>query len=204
MNENQTSKRMKRIFLFTISWGLFIAVFFLMRENLLIPLVTEYESIFITGSVQKEQVLQTANRPGENLQQGMQYGVIQCNQKALYAPLYYGDSEEILEKGAGTYMGYALPGEGKTILSGAHDSTYYGALEQIEPGDMIEINTYWGNYQYQVKKCKVAEVSEEDAYAQEDGELLILYTCYPVGKDSQQRTKRLYVYAERIETADES
>ena len=39
--------------------------------------------------------------------------------------VYYGDSETEFSKGAGTYKGAKIPGEGGTILMGGHTGTYF-------------------------------------------------------------------------------
>lgn len=130
---------------------------------------------------------------------GTQYGAISCEGMDWRVPLYYGDSEEILELGAGTYTGYSLPGEGKRILLGAHDTTYFSVLDQIETGDILVIDTVYGCYRYRVSYTAVADVSE--ALPEETGnagEELILYTCYPLGETKSVRTERYLVYAEEL------
>ena len=39
--------------------------------------------------------------------------------------MYWGDSKTQLSKGAGTYTGAHIPGEGGTILAGAHTNSYF-------------------------------------------------------------------------------
>lgn len=135
----------------------------------------------------------------EALVVGTQYGAISCEGMDWRVPLYYGDSEEILELGAGTYTGYSLPGEGKRILLGAHDTTYFSVLDQFEAGDVLVIDTVYGSYRYRVSCTAIADVSE--ALPEETGnagEELILYTCYPMGETKEVRTERYLVYAEKL------
>lgn len=129
---------------------------------------------------------------------GIQYGEIQCSACGLRTPLYYGDSEEILEKGAGTYSGGALPWAKGTVLVSSHDSGYFAPLEKIEKGDKISVDTVYGSYEYEVTGKKIADVLDTSAYPlKEDGYELILYTCYPFGDTDELRNQRLFIYAEK-------
>lgn len=130
---------------------------------------------------------------------GDQYGELACEQISLQAPLYYGDSDEILKKGAGTYAGGYLPGMGGTILVGAHDATFFAPLEDIKEKDVISLTTAYGKFQYSVTKTQAADLMDATAYKiTDDGERLILYTCYPFGEEGQVRDQRYYVYADKI------
>lgn len=129
---------------------------------------------------------------------GTQYGTIVCTEIGLNAPLYYGDSEEILEKGAGQYSLSAMPGEGETILIGAHDMTFFKPLEKIEKNQTIEIRTSYGLYKYKVKEAKVMETTDPNLYRQEGKETLTLYTCYPFGLLLGDRNQRFVVYCDKI------
>ena len=143
------------------------------------------------GSVSQEEI--------PMLLSGEQYGELSCEKAGLQAPLYYGDTDEILEKGAGTYAGSYLPGMGGTILIGAHDATFFAPLEKIGKDDVISLTTSYGKYQYNVTGTQTADLMDASAYQiTGDGEKLILYTCYPFGAEGQIRNQRFYVYAEKI------
>ncbi len=130
---------------------------------------------------------------------GDQYGELSCQRLNLQAPLYYGDSDEILEKGAGTYAGGYLPGMGGTILIGAHDATFFGPLETIQEGDEISLGTSYGQFTYCVTGTKVSDLMDTSAYQITNGaEQLILYTCYPFGEEDTVRNRRFFVYAEKV------
>lgn len=98
-------------------------------------------------------------QPGR-LTVGTQYGELFCERIDWRVPLYYGDSEELLTLGAGTYTGFGIPGEGKRILVGAHDTTFFSALGQLETGDFIELDTIYGSFKYRVTHTDIADVSE--------------------------------------------
>ena len=130
---------------------------------------------------------------------GAHYGNIRCGRIDLNVPLYYGDSDAILEKGVGQYIAGGLPGEGKPILVGGHDTVYFAPLEYIEVGDSVQIDTNYGNFQYEVTNTKIAEADDISAYPLTgDKEQLILYTCYPFQDLLGSRSQRYFVYCDRI------
>lgn len=126
---------------------------------------------------------------------GTQYGELYCEKLDGKIPLYYGDGEELLELGAGTYTGYGIPGEGQRVLIGAHDTTYFAGLDKLEAGDRITLATVYGSYTYQVTETRIADVAAPLPEASEEGaQELILYTCYPLGEADSLRTERYLVY----------
>lgn len=151
------------------------------------------------------------------------YGVIKCKKINLNAPLYMGDSDYVLSgrikhkvendyeedfsgelnedfKGAaGTYLGSSIPGDGKTILAGAHDTTYFAPLEKVKKGMVMDVTTTYAQYKYKVKDIKIFDEGEYDkAYdLQADKETLVLYTCYPFGKLNGDKSKRMFVYLDK-------
>jgi sortase A len=126
------------------------------------------------------------------------YGNISCERIKLEAPIFYGDSDAVLQNGVGHYAGSGLPGEGKPILIGGHDSTYFSPLEQIKEGDIVHITTNYGQFEYKVTEIKVADAADTTAYdLSQSKEQLILYTCYPFGKLTGNRNDRYYVYCDQ-------
>lgn len=124
-----------------------------------------------------------------------QYGTISCEAINLTAPLYYGDNSYALQNGAGQYAKSSFPGEGRPILIGGHDGTFFAPLQKIKKGDVIRLETTLGDYEYEVTGMKVADKADTDAYdLTQDKEQLILYTCYPFGKLIGNRDKRYFVY----------
>lgn len=130
---------------------------------------------------------------------GTQYGEIICEAVNLSAPLYFGDGEEELKKGAGQYIESAMPGGAGTILIGGHDSTYFAPLEQMKVGERIQIRTNNKTYHYLVSDIKIADADDSSAYElKKTGEKLILYTCYPFGEISSKREKRYFIYCDSM------
>lgn len=130
---------------------------------------------------------------------GTQYGTITCDNIAMSAPLYYGDSDEVLLKGVGQYPNEVIPGQGKPLLLSGHDATFFAPLEKIKMGDIITITAFEINYYYKVTSKITTLVTDSTAYdLDQDTEQLILYTCYPFGQLIGDRDKRFFAYCERI------
>lgn len=131
-------------------------------------------------------------------EQGDELGRISIEGTQVDCALYYGDSTAEFDKGAGLYTGTGIPGEGRTIISGAHTNTYYRDLESVEEGDEILISTRYGDYKYQVTGMQVSTDSDPTAYDLDaDHENLVLYTCYPFGS-TQYTEQRYFVYADLV------
>lgn len=133
---------------------------------------------------------------------GTRYGNLTCERIDLDAPVYWGDTNDILKVGVGHFMGSFLPGFNKSILLSAHNTTYFKPLQNIEVGDIITYNTNYGEYKYKVSEFEVVEASELNAKRNEllsyDKEQLMMYTCYPFKTLVGTKTQRLFIYADKI------
>ncbi len=106
-------------------------------------------------------------------------------------PVYFGDSNEILHKGAGMWIGSRFCGQNGKIVVSAHVTTDFYELEDTPVGATVTMNTVYGDYTYKVREKKVFSASEKELVYPEDGkEVLFMYTCYPrsvgVGYTSQR------------------
>ena len=117
---------------------------------------------------------------------------------AVDCEVYYGDSETQFSKGAGVSMGSCIPGEGSTVMIGAHTGTYFRDLESVEEGADITIVTDYGEYHYTVARCAVVEETDTTAYDLDaEEENIILFTCYPFGILTRT-TQRYLVYGDFV------
>ena len=127
------------------------------------------------------------------------YGTISCERIALSAPLYYGDSDEVLQNGVGQYPNNTLPGMGNPMLISGHDATYFEPLANVKIGDIITIVADYGTFRYSVTSKKVMDKSDQSAYnLLQNKEQLILYTCYPFGQLVGERDNRFFVYCDPV------
>ncbi len=131
---------------------------------------------------------------------GEQYGYLINESLDIEAPVYMGDRNELLESGAGTYIGGSIPGMGGTILIGAHDTTYFEALQDVKKNDLFIIVTTYAAFEYQVSDIKICEKDEYDTAYNLDSkkEKLVLYTCYPFGTLNGTKTQRMFVTLDKV------
>lgn len=106
------------------------------------------------------------------------------------------DSSRTLAFGPGFSPRSTLPGRGgKTVIS-AHRDTHFAALENIVPGDLIEIETIEGRQLlYQVQTRQIVDM--HDMWVTEDNgqDELTLVTCWPFDALVPRGPDRLIVSA---------
>ncbi len=107
------------------------------------------------------------------------YGEISIPDVDILCPLIYGDDDEILDRGAGQYIGSTIIGYPGTTLACAHINRHFKTLHLVKPGNMIQVRTEYGVYNYEVKYVGVHSEKDKSVYdlSRED-ENLVLYTCY--------------------------
>lgn len=130
---------------------------------------------------------------------GRQYGRIICESIDMDLPLYFGDNDEVLDLGPGTYPGSWIPGCGRTTLVAGHNQTHFSILEGIEVGDEIQVNTDYGDFVYVVTEYRVIEETDIAACRlEQEKDQLIMYTCYPFYQITGRRDHRFFVYADKV------
>lgn len=135
-------------------------------------------------------------------EQGTHFAQLSCESIGLDAPVFWGDTNEILRAGVGQFMGSFLPGFDRSILLSAHNTTFFKPLKLINEGDVVTLRTNYGAFSYEVKKVEVIPASEAkqmlDDMLSYDEEKLIMYTCYPFETLVGTKTDRLFVFADKI------
>lgn len=111
---------------------------------------------------------------------GDQYAQITVEGTDIDAPVYWGDTDALLNAGIGTYAKGSKPGFGGTIMLAGHTGTWFYDMESVELGAIITVETHYGTYTYEVVDMAVKNHQDSSAYdfSRED-ENIILYTCYP-------------------------
>lgn len=111
--------------------------------------------------------------------------------------LFSGVDRSTLRKGPGHMPWTPLPGQpGNSVLSG-HRTTYgrpFFDLDQLEPGDLIEVETAIGTHVYEVREMLVVLPTDVWVTESRSGGWLTLTTCNP--KFSAR--ERLIVWAEMV------
>lgn len=182
-----------------------IAFVFAFAQGFIESELGKWNSVFLLGAPEYAYAAEAEDREGlagdfwQCPLQGEQYGEILCEDIGLRVPLYYGDTDDVLEQGAGIYAGESLPGKGGRILVSGHDTTTFAPLESAQKGMAIQVRTLYGQYEYEVTKTEVMDVLEySDRKAGTEAEELALYTCYPFGAETELRSERFFVYAKKV------
>ena len=109
------------------------------------------------------------------------FGNVTVDGTAIDAPVYYGDTVELLNKGACMSMRAGIPGGGSGVFLSAHNNTDFRDLQaHAEVGALVHIETHYGSYVYEVVDKKIAHRTDETAYEQyldPEKETLVMYTC---------------------------
>ena len=170
-----------------ISRAISLANIFITNEN---EIQTQTEDI----SLKSNNVLSTYPSYGEK------YGTLKIESLDVNLALYFGDSLEILRKGVGQSSYSYFPGEGGSIICMAHDTAgFLKYLYTIKDNSIIEIETTYGKFKYQLYETKIIHQSEAEAlFLQDNEEILILYTCYP-SNSIGHATHRFVTYSKLIE-----
>lgn len=130
---------------------------------------------------------------------GTRYGNIRIESLNINLPLYYGDKLSILKNGVGQSSGAYFPGEGGSIICMGHNTkTFLYRLPEIRKNEEIVVQTTYGEFKYKVDHTKVVNMYNVDELpVQNEEEILMLYTCYPVN-GLGHKTDRFVVYAKRV------
>jgi len=84
-----------------------------------------------------------------------------------------------LRRAVGHIPGTALPGRDGNVGLAGHRDTFFRALRNIAPNDVIEFETGHGSYQYVVQSTKIVSPRDVGVLAASRGKTMTLVTCYP-------------------------
>ncbi|MCL2088571.1 MAG: class D sortase [Oscillospiraceae bacterium] len=112
--------------------------------------------------------------------EGDEFARITIDSAGIDVPVLYGSSSQVLKNGVGLYREAYLPGQGRTIFIGGHNTTFFRGLAAVEIGEIIELRTHYGEYIYEVTSTAVVREDDHTAYDLSSmEEVLILCTCHP-------------------------
>ena len=114
-------------------------------------------------------------------------------------PVFFGDSNAILRRGAGMWFNSRFCGQGgKTVLS-AHVTSHFYEIEDTAIGDLVTVNTVYGDYVYKVTDIQVFHYKDSSLIQPDDSqEVLLMYTCYPRENGYQFKTERIALICKKV------
>lgn len=185
MNETKETSRRKKKSKIEVLW---FAPFLLLFVTLIvltfacrpyIDFAFSMASMFLVDErlVYNEETVTTAQGAFPSF--GEEFGKLKIEKNGLIAPIYQGDTEEILSRGAGHLYGSALPSEGSNVVISAHRNTYFAHLGELTPGDKITLDTTGGEFVYEMVDSVIINEHDEQYVMPTSEEVLTLLTCYP-------------------------
>ncbi len=178
----------------SIKWG---KEKFLMATNILDMITVKtnantQKSASELKTFEKEGVTVLMNCPSY----GQNYATLKIPSIDIELPIYYGTTLDLLKNGIGHEIDSYFPGEGGSIILMGHNyKQLLAKLPNTKIGDSIQIATEYGEFEYTIYHSQVVKETETNKVPiQEDGEILMIYTCWPINNIGYT-TERYVVYA---------
>ncbi len=114
-------------------------------------------------------------------------------------PVYFGDNDAILRRGAGMWLNSRFCGQGgKTVLS-AHVTSHFYEIEDTAIGTLVRMDTVYGHYVYEVTNIQTFHYQDSSLIQPADGEdVLLMYTCYPRENGYQFKSERIALICKKV------
>jgi sortase A len=106
-------------------------------------------------------------------------GVLRIPRLKLTVPVYDGNDDETLDRGAGRVAGSVMPGEKGNLSIAGHRDGFFRVLKNIAAGDRIQVESRQGTYTYVVAATKIVDRKDVRVLAGRQAATLTLITCYP-------------------------
>ncbi len=119
--------------------------------------------------------------------------VIRIPSLGLEVPVFPGETEANMTRGAGRITGSPRFGEPGNVSVSSHRDGFFRKLEDIEVGDEIVVDTRAATYRYVVEEIRVTEPTDTVALWPGEVPELTLVTCYPfnfIGRAPQRYVVR--------------
>ena len=97
----------------------------------------------------------------------------------LVVPLYATATVLHLNRGVGLIERMARPGEGGNLGIAGHRDGFFRSLQDISPGDLVEVQTHLQTYRYQVVDTRIVAADDSTLLADTVEPTVTLVTCYP-------------------------
>ena len=109
---------------------------------------------------------------------GQVIGEVVVPNLSLQAPLVQGTSASQLESAVGHLVTSVMPGKPGTTLIAAHNATWFRHINRLKTGDVIQVKTTYGTFNFQVTSSKVVKTGESVRNSSDSS--IVLESCYPL------------------------
>jgi sortase A len=140
-----------------------------------------------------------ARREQRQIPTGAAIGRIVIHKIGASFDIVQGTDTSSLEKGPGHYPATAFPGLGQTVAIAGHRTTYgawFRRLNQLDPGDTIELSMPYGRFTYAVQQRKIVLPTATWVTHRVGYDRLVLSACHPL----YSAAKRIVVFAKLVRT----
>ncbi|MDO5572833.1 MAG: class D sortase [bacterium] len=139
----------------------------------------------IQDGAQDTEMLQTMSETQKALENGEVLGVLRISKIDLEEGIREGSSSNVISSALGHMEETALPGQtGNCAIAGHRNyvfGRFFNRLDEMEPGDTVEIETLDGTYTYEVTESFVVEPEDVSVLSQDASQSeLTLITCTPL------------------------
>lgn len=107
------------------------------------------------------------------------HAVLNIDHLNIRVPVYNGADEFNLNRGVARIIGTGRVGEGGNLGIAGHRDGFFRPLKDIEVGDTIELETWYGTEIYTVSSIDIVDPSQVSVLAPTDRSTVTLVTCYP-------------------------
>lgn len=109
---------------------------------------------------------------------GAEYATLKIDSINLEVPVIWGDTSDLLQKGACQYTGSVFIGMQGNVVLAAHCNTFFYYLGDMKPGDTAVLTTSYGEFTYKMtEQIMFKDTDNSYLYPTED-DRLTMYTCY--------------------------
>lgn len=111
--------------------------------------------------------------------EGEVIGEIRVERIGLRTVITQGETDAILDLGAGHLADTPWLDESGNVVLAGHRDTVFRPLEHIRVGDVIEVTGQLGLIRYAVTSTSIVDPTDLSVLAPSDGRTLTLITCFP-------------------------
>lgn len=108
---------------------------------------------------------------------GEQYAVLNIESAGINAPVYWGSSTELLERGACQTTSSVVIGEEGNVVIDAHVNTFFASLHDVAVGDTVVLYTEYGVFTYEARELVTFQNTDKKYVIPSEEDKLTLYTC---------------------------
>lgn len=109
---------------------------------------------------------------------GTQYATLKIDSIGLEAPVFWGDTSDLLKEGVCQYTGSVFLGMQGNVVLAAHCNTFFYHLGEMKPGDKAVLTTSYGEFTYTMVDQTLFKDTNNDYISPTNDDRLTMYTCY--------------------------